>query len=93
MIKVEAKEFYLNNPSISLDDFDDPLSNIIELYDAGAVKVWVVDEYNDGLENPDTIYIDVGNSIRPDLLVTVCNLRPDECSYSDDGLFIRLWWD
>ena len=94
-IKKEAMNFFTLNNRVWLKDFDDPLTQINDLYESGAKKVWVVDEYDEGegLERPDTLYIDVDETINTNLLISICNLKPDECSFSDDGKSIRLWWD
>lgn len=93
LIKIEAKKFFSKNPNIPLKNFDDPISEIISLYDFDAKKVWVVSEYGEDIEYPDTLYVDVGKTVKTDLLIAICNLKPDECSFSDDGKSIRLWWD
>lgn len=94
--KIEAREFFNNNPKVYFSCYDRPLDQINDLYEAGASKVWVINEYSEGyisINHIDTIYIKVKEKINPELLVEVCNLKPDECSINDDGDIIRLWWD
>ena len=100
IIKKEALEYFENNPDVTFAGYDDVRYFIGQLYNLGAKKVYVVNEYpNLNNENEfnycvDTLYVVVCKNISTELAVfLIGKSRADECHYLKQHKAIRLWWD
>jgi hypothetical protein len=74
-------------------DKESAIKFVKELYEGGAIKIEVVDIYDD---NADTfmIHLPESKSTRLDLVSIVFEQRPDEMDGDWNGDEpIRLWWD
>ena|ERR1700748_470534 len=101
ILKEEALDFFSKNPKAQFAGYDEPKYFIKRLYEFGAKKVYVVEEYPakdeknlEGYHFISTLYVIVNKNISIDLAVHIAgSVRADEVSYVKHHKAIRLWWD
>lgn len=99
ILKEEALDFFTKNPTMKFAGYDDAIYFIKRLYEFGAKKVYVVEEYPHDEEDLSkcgyisTLYVVIGKTISIDLAVHIAgSVRADEVSYVKAHKAIRLWW-
>ena len=80
---------FSNGPLISFNE----LRLIKDDYNVKEIYIEVDYDYNNEIDfNQLTLWIELPKKITSNLLVEICNMKPDEISEDYDN-FLRLWWD